>query len=54
MIGTPEECLKRIEELEQAGIDHLLAPFETGEQQDRAARLLLPLLKQTPAQTTRA
>jgi alkanesulfonate monooxygenase SsuD/methylene tetrahydromethanopterin reductase-like flavin-dependent oxidoreductase (luciferase family) len=45
VVGTPEECRQRIAELEEAGIDHLLAPLETDEQQERTARLLLPLLR---------
>jgi alkanesulfonate monooxygenase SsuD/methylene tetrahydromethanopterin reductase-like flavin-dependent oxidoreductase (luciferase family) len=44
VIGTPAEALETIRELEAAGIDYLLAAFETAEQQERAALLLLPLL----------
>jgi alkanesulfonate monooxygenase SsuD/methylene tetrahydromethanopterin reductase-like flavin-dependent oxidoreductase (luciferase family) len=44
VIGTPEECLQRIEEMEQAGIDYHLVTFESEDQQERAARLLLPQL----------
>jgi FMNH2-dependent dimethyl sulfone monooxygenase len=44
VIGTPEECLQRIDEMEQAGIDHHLVTFESADQQERCARLLLPLL----------
>jgi len=44
VIGSPEECLRRIEEMEEAGIDHHLVTFESADQQDRAARLLLPRL----------
>ena len=45
MIGSPKDCLGRIEQLEAAGIDYLLASFESDDQQERAARLLLPLLQ---------
>ena len=44
IIGTPEECLQRLEAMEQAGIDHHLVTFESADQQERAARLLLPHL----------
>jgi alkanesulfonate monooxygenase SsuD/methylene tetrahydromethanopterin reductase-like flavin-dependent oxidoreductase (luciferase family) len=44
VVGTPEECLERLGEDESAGIDHHVASFDTRDQQDRAARLLLPLL----------
>jgi len=44
VIGTPDECLERLDELEQAGIDHHLVTFESAAQQERAARLLLPQL----------
>ncbi len=45
VIGTPEECLEKIEAHEEAGIDHHLVTFESEDQQERAARLLLPLLR---------
>jgi alkanesulfonate monooxygenase SsuD/methylene tetrahydromethanopterin reductase-like flavin-dependent oxidoreductase (luciferase family) len=45
VIGAPEDCLRRIEEMEQAGIDYHLVTFESADQQERAARLLLPLLE---------
>jgi len=44
VIGSPMQCRQRVEELGQAGIDNLLVTFESAEEQDRAARLLLPLL----------
>ena len=44
VIGTPEECRARIEELEQAGIDYHLVTFADEGQQERVARLLLPRL----------
>ena len=45
VIGAPEDCAQRIEEMEQAGIDYHLVTFESADQQERAARLLLPLLE---------
>jgi alkanesulfonate monooxygenase SsuD/methylene tetrahydromethanopterin reductase-like flavin-dependent oxidoreductase (luciferase family) len=45
VIGTPAECRARVEELERAGIDYHLVMFASDEQQERAARLLLPLLR---------
>ncbi len=44
VIGTPDECLARIAELEAAGIGYLLVSFESEEQQARCASLLLPRL----------
>jgi alkanesulfonate monooxygenase SsuD/methylene tetrahydromethanopterin reductase-like flavin-dependent oxidoreductase (luciferase family) len=41
IIGSPAECLARLEAMEQAGIDHHLVTFESADQQERAARLLL-------------
>jgi len=49
VIGTPDECLQRLEEMEEAGIDYHLVTFENAEQQERAARLLLPHLGRTVA-----
>jgi dimethylsulfone monooxygenase len=45
VIGTPAECVARVAELERAGIDYHLVTFANDEQQARAARLLLPLLR---------
>jgi alkanesulfonate monooxygenase SsuD/methylene tetrahydromethanopterin reductase-like flavin-dependent oxidoreductase (luciferase family) len=45
VIGTPEECRARIEEHERSGIDYHLVTFANDEQQERVARLLLPLLR---------
>ena len=44
IIGSPAECLSRIDAMEQAGIDYHLVTFESEDQQERAARLLLPRL----------
>ena len=52
VIGTPEECLQRLAEMEQAGIDYHLVTFESRDQQQRAARLLLPHLSRQVVQTT--
>ena len=45
VIGTPAECVARIGELERAGIDYHLVTFANDDQQERVARLLLPLLR---------
>jgi len=45
VIGTPAECVARIGELERAGIDYHLVTFADEDQQERVARLLLPLLR---------
>jgi alkanesulfonate monooxygenase SsuD/methylene tetrahydromethanopterin reductase-like flavin-dependent oxidoreductase (luciferase family) len=49
VIGSANECVEKIAELEQAGIDYHLVTFESADQQERAARLLLPLLAPAPA-----
>ena len=54
VIGTPEECLQRLADMEEAGIDHHLVTFETPDQQERAARLLLPHLVGAAAVRTSA
>ena len=45
VIGAPEECARRVEEFQRVGIDNLLVTFESADEQERAARLLLPLLR---------
>ena len=52
VIGTPEDCLQRLDEMEEAGIDHHLVTFETQGQQERAARLLLPHLSRAVVPTS--
>lgn|GEM_PF-1178449 len=52
VIGTPEECLQRLEDMEQAGIDYHLVTFESPDQQERAARLVLPRLSRSVAPAT--
>jgi alkanesulfonate monooxygenase SsuD/methylene tetrahydromethanopterin reductase-like flavin-dependent oxidoreductase (luciferase family) len=44
VIGAPDECARRVRALEEAGIDYLLVDFASPEQQERAARLLLPAI----------
>jgi alkanesulfonate monooxygenase SsuD/methylene tetrahydromethanopterin reductase-like flavin-dependent oxidoreductase (luciferase family) len=52
VIGTPDDCLRQLSEMEEAGIDHHLVTFETPDQQERAARLLLPHLTHAGAAPT--
>jgi alkanesulfonate monooxygenase SsuD/methylene tetrahydromethanopterin reductase-like flavin-dependent oxidoreductase (luciferase family) len=52
IIGSPAECLAQLEVMEQAGIDYHLVTFETPDQQERAARLLLPHLSRAVVQTS--
>ena len=52
VIGTPDECLQRLDDMEQAGIDHHLVTFESDDQQERAARLLLPQLTRQAVRAT--
>jgi alkanesulfonate monooxygenase SsuD/methylene tetrahydromethanopterin reductase-like flavin-dependent oxidoreductase (luciferase family) len=44
ILGTPEECLARIEELESWGINYVRLTFPTIEHQTQFAELLLPLV----------
>jgi alkanesulfonate monooxygenase SsuD/methylene tetrahydromethanopterin reductase-like flavin-dependent oxidoreductase (luciferase family) len=44
IVGTPDECMRRIEELEAGGTNYLRLAFDNEAQQDRAARLVLPRL----------
>jgi len=50
VIGAPEDCLQRLADMEEAGIDHHLVTFETADQQERAARLVLPHLSRAAVQ----
>jgi alkanesulfonate monooxygenase SsuD/methylene tetrahydromethanopterin reductase-like flavin-dependent oxidoreductase (luciferase family) len=45
IVGTPDDCLRRIAELEAAGTNYLRINFDTLQQQERAARLVLPRLE---------
>ena len=44
IVGTPEDCLSRIQELEAGGANYLRLTFDTLTQQERVARLVLPRL----------
>ena|ERR1051326_5754836 len=46
VIGTPEQCLNRLREMESWGVNYIRAAFAGPNQQQAAARLLLPLLSQ--------
>ena len=46
VIGTPEQCLARLREIESWGINYIRAAFASPDQQADAARLVLPLLSQ--------
>lgn len=44
IVGTPDDCLARVRELEAEGANYLRLTFDTLDQQDRVARLILPRL----------
>ncbi len=44
IVGTPDDCLRRIAELEAGGANYLRINFDTLQQQERAAHLVLPRL----------
>src|SRR5579871_6671772 len=44
VIGTPEQCLAQLNEIESWGINYVRATFASAGQQAATARLLLPLL----------
>ena len=46
VVGDPQDCVRRIRELEALGVNYLLARFTTPQAQAAAGRLLLPLLRQ--------
>jgi alkanesulfonate monooxygenase SsuD/methylene tetrahydromethanopterin reductase-like flavin-dependent oxidoreductase (luciferase family) len=46
VIGTSDQCLTRLREIESWGINYIRAAFASPEQQADAARLVLPLLSQ--------
>jgi alkanesulfonate monooxygenase SsuD/methylene tetrahydromethanopterin reductase-like flavin-dependent oxidoreductase (luciferase family) len=52
IVGTPEECMRRIAELEAAGANYLRLAFDNEAQQERVATLILPRLANQPGQTT--
>jgi alkanesulfonate monooxygenase SsuD/methylene tetrahydromethanopterin reductase-like flavin-dependent oxidoreductase (luciferase family) len=45
-IGTPQQCLERLREIESWGINYVRAAFASAEQQAAVARLVLPMLSQ--------
>jgi alkanesulfonate monooxygenase SsuD/methylene tetrahydromethanopterin reductase-like flavin-dependent oxidoreductase (luciferase family) len=45
VIGTPEQCVERLREIESWGINYIRAAFASPEHQAEVARLVLPLLK---------
>ena len=45
IVGTPDECMRRIGELEASGQNYLRLEFENEGHQERVAKLVLPLLK---------
>lgn len=44
IVGTPDECMNRIAELEASGTNYLRLAFDNEAQQELAARLILPRL----------
>ena len=44
IVGTPDDCLSHIEDLEAGGANYLRLTFDTLTQQERVARLVLPRL----------
>jgi alkanesulfonate monooxygenase SsuD/methylene tetrahydromethanopterin reductase-like flavin-dependent oxidoreductase (luciferase family) len=44
VVGTPDECMRRIAELEATGVNYLRVAFDNEAQQDGVARLILPRL----------
>jgi alkanesulfonate monooxygenase SsuD/methylene tetrahydromethanopterin reductase-like flavin-dependent oxidoreductase (luciferase family) len=52
IVGTPDECLARIAELEAGGANYLRLTFDTLQQQEWVARLILPRLSETAQPTT--
>jgi alkanesulfonate monooxygenase SsuD/methylene tetrahydromethanopterin reductase-like flavin-dependent oxidoreductase (luciferase family) len=47
IVGTPDECMRRIAELEAGGANYLRVAFDDEAQQERAARLILPRLAES-------
>ena len=44
IVGTPDECMERIAELEAGGANYLRLTFDTLDQQSKVAKLILPRL----------
>ena len=49
VVGTADECLARLSEIEATGVTYLRLNFPNEEAQERVARLLLPRLAETRA-----
>lgn len=45
VVGDPQDCLRRIQEIEAMGVNYLLARFTSPESQAATGTLLLPLLR---------
>jgi alkanesulfonate monooxygenase SsuD/methylene tetrahydromethanopterin reductase-like flavin-dependent oxidoreductase (luciferase family) len=46
VIGTPEQCVERLREMESWGINYVRAAFTDARHQESVARLVLPLLEE--------
>ena len=46
IVGSPQDCLRRIGQLAAFGINHLVIFFENAKQQDNIANLLLPHIRE--------
>jgi alkanesulfonate monooxygenase SsuD/methylene tetrahydromethanopterin reductase-like flavin-dependent oxidoreductase (luciferase family) len=44
IVGTPDECLRRLADLEQRGVNYLLTRFVDDAHMERVARLIVPRL----------
>jgi alkanesulfonate monooxygenase SsuD/methylene tetrahydromethanopterin reductase-like flavin-dependent oxidoreductase (luciferase family) len=44
IVGTPDECMRRVAELEAGGTNYLRLAFDNEAQQERVAQLILPKL----------
>jgi alkanesulfonate monooxygenase SsuD/methylene tetrahydromethanopterin reductase-like flavin-dependent oxidoreductase (luciferase family) len=44
IVGTPDECMQRIADIEATGVNYLRLAFDTEAQQERVAKLVLPKL----------
>ncbi len=49
IVGTPDECLQRVHELEAGGANYLRLMFDDLSQQERVARRVLPHMLEEPA-----
>lgn len=53
VVGTPEECLSRIRDLESWGINYIRVNYQTAEAQESLARLVLPRLEAAASKAER-